>query len=70
MAKHASSDGDPNRHPDGHVLLDGARWHYPKQGEPTVCAVEGCPRVLGQQTAPEVEDETSEATADEIAAAA
>lgn len=32
---------------DGHQVLDGARWHYPKLGEPTVCAVEGCDRVLG-----------------------
>ena len=34
---------------DGHYLIDGARWHYPKTGEPTVCAVAGCERVLGQQ---------------------
>lgn len=38
-------------HPDGHPLLDGARWHTPKPGQPTVCVVPGCTRVLGQQQA-------------------
>lgn len=38
---------NPHRHPDGHALVDGARWHYPKQGEPTVCAIEGCDYELG-----------------------
>lgn len=41
---------DETRHPDGHVLLDGARWHYPKPGRPTECAVAGCERILGQST--------------------
>lgn len=31
---------------DGHTLIDGARWHYPKQGTPTQCAIPGCARVL------------------------
>lgn len=32
---------------DGHTLIDGARWHYPKQGSPTECAIQGCDRILG-----------------------
>jgi hypothetical protein len=32
----------------GHRVYRGSRWHLPKTGEPTKCAVEGCPRVLGQ----------------------
>ena len=53
-------------HPDGHPLLDGARWHTPKPGQTTVCVVPGCTRVLGQQQAPSsdeddlVADETGE----------
>lgn len=43
-------------HPDGHVLIGGARWHYPVPGDPTRCAVAGCDRVLGQQQQPAVED--------------
>lgn len=31
---------------DGHVLIGGARWHYPAPKDPTRCAVEGCLRVL------------------------
>jgi hypothetical protein len=30
----------------GHRVYRGSRWHTPKQGDPTRCAVEGCPRVL------------------------
>lgn len=44
-------------HPDGHVLIGGARWHYPIAGDPTRCAVAGCDRVLGQQPAAEELDE-------------
>lgn len=43
-------------HPDGHPLLDGARWHTPKPGQPTVCVVPGCNRVLGQHQALSVDD--------------
>lgn len=42
-------------HPDGHPLLDGARWHTPTPGQPTVCVVPGCTRVLGQQRVGDVE---------------
>lgn len=31
----------------GHVILNGSRWHHPKTGDPTKCAVEGCPREMG-----------------------
>lgn len=39
------------KHSDGHVLLGGARWHHPAPGQPTVCAVPDCKRVLGQERA-------------------
>lgn len=44
-------------HPDGHPLLDGARWHTPKPGQPTVCVTPGCTRVLGQQAPSSDEDD-------------
>lgn len=37
-----------SHHDDGHVLIAGARWHFPKMGAPTECAVAGCDRLLGQ----------------------
>lgn len=53
-------------HPDGHPLLDGARWHTPKPGQPTVCVTPGCTRVLGQQQARSSdEDALTAAEADE-----
>jgi hypothetical protein len=55
----------PSKHPDGHVLLDGARWHYPKMGEPTACAVRGCTRVLGQQPTDADADPVADADAEE-----
>lgn len=39
-------DENTGRHPDGHALVDGARWHYPRMGDPTACAIDGCDRVL------------------------
>lgn len=62
--KRAASD--PSRHADGHTLIQGARWHYPRQGHPTVCAIDGCDRVLGEWRnhdpldALEADDESSE----------
>lgn len=57
----AVSGEDPERegfHLDGHPLLDGMRWHYPKQGSPTECAIKGCERIMGAAPAPdEPEDE-------------
>lgn len=44
-------------HPDGHPLLDGACWHTPKPGQPTVCVVPGCTRVLGQQHARSLDED-------------
>lgn len=32
---------------DKHVLIEGARWHYPMTGDPTRCGVPGCDRVMG-----------------------
>lgn len=58
---------------DGHQVLDGARWHYPKVGDPTVCAVEGCDRVLGawRNTDPldglEADDDTDSGDTDDDA---
>lgn len=43
-------------HDDGHWLLRGARWHIPKQGDPTRCEVLGCERLMGQRQAPEFDD--------------
>lgn len=48
------------KHPDGHLMLDGARWHRPKTGSPTECEVPGCTRVLGQQRASEDTDDDSD----------
>ncbi|WP_156698013.1 hypothetical protein [Nocardioides sp. Leaf285] len=45
---------------DGHVLIQGARWHYPRQGDPTACAVTGCGRILGQQGSSDTEDAPDE----------
>jgi hypothetical protein len=60
-AGHAPVSGeDPDRegfHVDGHPLLDGARWHYPKQGSPTECAVDGCEHVMSTVGRPTVLDE-------------
>lgn len=47
---------------DKHYLIDGARWHYPKVGEPTVCAVEGCDRVLAD---PRLRDDLTNVEADD-----
>lgn len=55
MAK-KNGDGDPMRHPDGHTLIDGARWHYPKTGEPSVCAIRGCERVLTRHLKADIVD--------------
>lgn len=33
---------------DKHVIVNGGRWHWPKQGEPEKCGVPGCDRVMGQ----------------------
>ena len=45
---HEGFAGGMAKHPDGHWLLAGARWHYPAPGDPERCAVPGCTRVLGQ----------------------
>lgn len=37
----------------GHRVYRGSRMHTPTMGEPTKCAVQGCPRVLGQEAASE-----------------
>lgn len=42
-------------HPDGHPMLDGARWHAPKHGSPTECATPGCDRLMGQRPEPLLE---------------
>lgn len=42
---------------DEHMVLDGARWHYPAQGDPTRCAVGGCTRVLTPRSNDELDDE-------------
>lgn len=51
------------RHPDGHTLIGGARWHYPRQGAPDRCAVPGCTRELGQQVV--IEDDDNEEDLDD-----
>ena len=56
MAK-KNDDTDPYKHPDGHALIDGARWHYPKTGEPSVCAIPGCDRVLTRHLRADIIDE-------------
>lgn len=35
------------RHPDGHYLLDGARWHTAKTGNPDECVVTDCDYEMG-----------------------
>lgn len=46
MSKPAAKKAAPAKVVDRHALVEGARWHYPKPGEPTACAIEGCDRVL------------------------
>ena len=60
---------DPFKHPDGHNLIDGARWHYPKTGSPSECAVPGCERVLTRHLKADIVDTIEpddEAPADEV----
>lgn len=44
MAKRQSDEDARNS--DGHTLVGGARWHYPKTGSPSECAIPGCDRIL------------------------
>lgn len=53
------------RSADGHNIIEGARWHYPKPGRPTECAVPGCGRVLRVGR----DEDTSEAEPDDPEAA-
>lgn len=71
MAK-KNEDIDLYRHPDGHALIDGARWHYPKTGSPSECAVAGCDRVLTRHLRGDIlggieADDTEPAEAEEAA---
>lgn len=52
QAKTAQDASSVGTHPDGHVLLGGARWHWPKKGSPTECGVEGCERALRVDRSP------------------
>jgi hypothetical protein len=56
MAK-KNEDVDLYKHPDGHALIDGARWHYPKTGSPSECAIAGCDRVLTRHLRADIIDE-------------
>lgn len=47
---------EPVKHPDGHNLINGARWHWPKVGSPSECGVSGCERVLGTRTDDPIDD--------------
>lgn len=45
--KNDDHSGGLAMYPDGHWLLNGARWHTPKQGIPTECEIKGCDYPLG-----------------------
>lgn len=63
MAKKISAE-EQTVSEDGHYLLKGVRWHYPKMFDPTACAVTGCTRVLGQVEDPDddLDDDSEEET--------
>lgn len=65
--RRSKTTNDPFKHPDGHNLIDGARWHHPKTGSPSECAVKGCERVLTRHLRGDLIDQIEAAEAAEAA---